>query len=94
MNRYFTKEDVWMTNKPTKRCSTSLTSRKMLIKVMMNYHYISLEQLKKKMARKNQPWANQGEEHSRERKVRCKGYPGRKKHVCASQTSEKSSGMR
>lgn len=41
MNRYFTKEDVWMTNKPTRRCSTSLTSRKMLIKVMMNYHYIS-----------------------------------------------------
>ena len=53
MNRYFTKEDVWMTNKPTKRCSTSLTSRKMLIKVMMNYHYISLEQLKKKMTTSN-----------------------------------------
>ena len=55
INRYFTKEDVWMTNKPTKRCSTSLASRKMLIKVMMNYHYISTRttEIKKKMTTSN-----------------------------------------
>lgn len=41
MNRHFTKEYVWMTNKPMKRYSTSLAIRKMQMKFVMSFHYIS-----------------------------------------------------
>ena len=46
MKRQLIKEDVQMTNKPMKRCSTSLAYSKMQIKTTMNNYYTLIRMTK------------------------------------------------